>query len=498
MSTPARIPRRFLAAWAAVIATSSGTIAVSALPAAAAAEPPLRLVPAAPSITITHAAGELIWFESGVHVVAGEQPFEIWAQRSSYAAPIRAQRTYGKRVEPLPDGLVSSFAGLPRFTHVTLKNQAGATVLERDEDFCPNNGAVRTQPDAPASSPYPEGCSSNPFALGAVWGIQRRWGVPAGSPWWHREPAQLPDGTYTAEVRINTPYIRTFGIPAAHASVSVAVAVRTVAGEPPVERRRLGRESLSRRRAQGGRPAPAAVAAPTGVREVPQAQRPDLRALPAWSVRIGDDGAAGGRDRLWFNATVWTAGRSRLVVEGFRRTDHDVMDAYQYFYDENGKQTGHARIGTMEWDDRDGHQGWQYADFAAYRLLDARRRPVATIAADAACLADTDAVDYAIEFASWQPWTVEPHAVCGDRNALATRAVLNVGSGFTQAQFMPGQTFDITDRANGTYYLQVLANPHGRLFETDTTNNDSLRKIVLGGRPGARTVDVPPHQGIAG
>jgi hypothetical protein len=51
---------------------------------------------------------------------------------------------------------------------------------------------------------------------------------------------------------------------------------------------------------------------------------------------------------------------------------------------------------------------------------------------------------------------------------------------------------------NGTYYIEINANPDHRLIETDITNNISLRKLVLGGVPGARTVDVPPHGDVVG
>ena len=72
------------------------------------------------------------------------------------------------------------------------------------------------------------------------------------------------------------------------------------------------------------------------------------------------------------------------------------------------------------------------------------------------------------------------------------REVLDVGSGDTYTQYRPGQSFDITDLPNGTYHIQVIANPANRLQETDLKNNVSLRKVVLGGTPGARTVSVPP------
>ena len=79
---------------------------------------------------------------------------------------------------------------------------------------------------------------------------------------------------------------------------------------------------------------------------------------------------------------------------------------------------------------------------------------------------------------------------------MAVRQMLDFGWGDTYPSGLPGQSFDISDLPNGTYYIEVTANPDGLLHETDTSDNVSLRKVVLGGVPGARTVTVPPHEGI--
>ena len=63
-------------------------------------------------------------------------------------------------------------------------------------------------------------------------------------------------------------------------------------------------------------------------------------------------------------------------------------------------------------------------------------------------------------------------------------------------QERPGQAFDVTGLPNGTYWIEVLANPDGKLTESDRTNNTALRKVVLGGTAAARTVTVPPYEGI--
>ena len=76
------------------------------------------------------------------------------------------------------------------------------------------------------------------------------------------------------------------------------------------------------------------------------------------------------------------------------------------------------------------------------------------------------------------------------------RETLPVGWGDTYFQSLPGQSFDITGVPNGTYYIEVQANPLGLLREADSTNNVRMRKIILGGIPGHRTVTVPAWRGI--
>ncbi|TWJ24755.1 lysyl oxidase [Micromonospora endolithica] len=168
------------------------------------------------------------------------------------------------------------------------------------------------------------------------------------------------------------------------------------------------------------------------------------------------------------------------------------MDAYQYFYDDRGRQVGYAPVGTMEWDNRDGHEHWHFTDFAQYRLLDAAGKIAIRSGKEAFCLANTDAIDYTVPRANWQPTNSDLHTSCGEQTSLGIRQVLDIGSGDTYAQYLPGQSFDISDLPNGAYMIEITANPDRSLHETDTANNKSLRPVLLGGEPGARTVEVPP------
>ncbi|GAA2767819.1 lysyl oxidase family protein [Streptomyces paradoxus] len=233
---------------------------------------------------------------------------------------------------------------------------------------------------------------------------------------------------------------------------------------------------------------------PAGKPSVPDVPKPDLRSLPAYGITISDgDKDIPGKDYLAFSANVWNAGPAQLVVDGFRSPGKAKMDAFQYFYDAKGKQVGYTPTGTMEWDPRPGHVHWHFTDFASYRLLKADKKEAVRSGKEAFCLANTDAIDYTVKNANWHPYNTDLATACGEENSISVREVLDVGSGDTYTQDLPGQSFDITSVPNGTYYIQVLANPEKRLKETNLANNSALRKIVLGGTPGKRTVTVPAH-----
>ena len=85
------------------------------------------------------------------------------------------------------------------------------------------------------------------------------------------------------------------------------------------------------------------------------------------------------------------------MVDGFRNEDDpDHMDAYQYFYDADGNETGHMPVGEMHWHAQN-HQHWHFEDFARYRLLNADQTKAVRSTKQSFCLANTDAVDYTVE-----------------------------------------------------------------------------------------------------
>jgi hypothetical protein len=229
----------------------------------------------------------------------------------------------------------------------------------------------------------------------------------------------------------------------------------------------------------------------------PASALPDLVPLPSWGIRVAHvrkTKTHPASDQLNFGATVWV-GNAPLDVEGFRSNGSPVMKAYQSYW-QNGKVIGRARAGTMGFDSKKGHNHWHFEQFAKYQLLNSAKNLAVRSHKVGFCIAPTDPVDLAEPTAVWQPSFLGFGGQCGSMTALWVQEMMPVGWGDTYFQSVAGQSFDITRVPNGTYYVEVVANPEKVLHETDTSNDASLRKVILGGTRGHRTVRVPAYDGI--
>jgi Lysyl oxidase len=482
---------------AAAMIMPSGAAAVSDSPS-----PSLDVVVASDNVVIQRYEGEAAGLDMGVHLVA-KSTVEIHVRRDHYDRPVSAQvithadgRTSHRM---LPEGMVTGFDGLQHFAVLTVADASGKTVVTKDITLCPNSVfTTRTTVGAPDTSPYPEGCAANPFTLGAVWGIEQGWNAPL----YNFQSAFLDDGAYRATVTVGRAYQRFFGIAAEKAVVTIPFRIETVPSTLAASADAAGHghdgNSLRTTASMGAGYAQSRTDGMRSPQRTSRTLRPDLRALPAWGVQgssgTGPDGVT--RSYVDFSATVWNAGTSPLVVDGFRRAGSPLMDAYQYFIGPDGREVGHQRAGTMQWDPREGHNHWHFTDFARYSLLDDTQQAVLISGKEAFCLANTDLIDYTIPGAAWRPANVSLHTSCGTHTAIGVRQVLDIGNGDTYVQSLPGQSFDITDVPNGTYYIAVEANPEHVLAETSTTNNRTLRAIVISGPDGDRHVTALPYEGV--
>jgi Lysyl oxidase len=485
-----RRPRRGLRT-AAVAIAGLGLVA-AVIPAAAQAAgrsrataegPTVKLIAAQNTVTAQRFGG-MVFFDPGIWVASVGSALEFDVQRATYLKPLTISQVIhlpggGRTTRALPGSLLDGWVGLRNFVRLTIRNAKGKVVARELADFCPDTfDPERASPESPTTSTYPQQCESDPFQKADVWGITRGWAVDPFEQFFAPEPAfRLPLGTYRATVSIVRPYTGLLHISAADATATVRVKVVRGGGPVPVARTRRGAPLAS---------------LPSNVPDIKNAPRealPDLVPLPSWGINTA---RSRHQDFLDFGATVWIGGSSPLDVEGFRSHGSPTMLAYQYFW-RNGRLIGRARVGTMGFA---GYNHWHFQQFAKYRLLNASKAVAVRSHKEGFCIAPTDNVDLLLHGAVWQPSSVGLGGQCGSPTALWVQEYLPLGWGDTYIQDIPGQSFNITNVPNGTYYIEVIANPLKVLRESNMSNDISLRRIILGGRKGHRTVRVPAWHGI--
>lgn len=403
-------------------------------------------------------------------IIAGPDPFVVTLRRSAWTQPIVATWKSRNGDVILPSGVADQFwqNGLRDFVTQTVRGPGGKSYTAT-YSFCPFV-SKRSHVDAAATNRYPDDCPRNPYTNGQVIGLPAGWRDQA----WGTSTYDLPPGTYSMTTRIAPRYREMFGISAREAKrvTTLQVVPGTKPADAPtssVPTAKTPKRVLVGPKAHAARPTSPATKHWRG-------PRPDLVALPAHSIYVK-------RDQLHFAATVYNAGKSRLLVDGFKRSP-GVMDAYQYFFDQSGKEAGYVRTGDVRWDRNEGN--WGSTGVARLELRNADRKTVRS-SEPSACGSVSDPIDFTLPNANWLPEFGGYAEGCNYDKAKTLRADVEVGSGETYEDGGP-TTFDLRGLPNGSYYLAVTANPMGTLIESDTTNNVALRKIVIGGKPGARTV----------
>jgi hypothetical protein len=459
-----------------------------------AVKPQVRLIPAQDTITVNY-NGKYTYMDPGIWVTSQGAPLQFNVSRASYTKPVTISEVLGGSSRPLSASLLDRWNGLRDFFHLTVVNAKGKRVGNKTLTFCPDTyDPERATDGGPLTSPYPTSCGTfDPFPLGEVWGIAKDWGV---------DPAQgfgatfnLPVGTYKITESITRMYAGLLGIPAKDGSVTVTADVVKGSGccgpgccSAPVPASFVGSGKHFRPAAL-----PELSASVPTMTNPPASVLPDLVPLPSWGIRVSRSGKA---DLLSFGATVWIGGNGPLDVEGFRNNGSPVMPAYQYFFNSAGQVVGRARAGTMGFDSAKGHEHWHFQQFAEYQLLGASKKLVVRSTKVGFCIAPTDQVDLTLHAASWQPPALGFGGQCGSPTALWVQESLPVGWGDTYLQYVAGQAFDITNLKNGTYYIEITANPEHVLHEASTSNDVSLREVIISGTKGHRHVTVPAWNGI--
>ncbi len=490
MIRPGRGLRRAAAAGLAS-AVAAATLAGPALAGtqAAARGPVVKLIVAQNSITLMSSRGR-VYLDPGVYAASLGSALQFDVRRASYTKPITLTQVIyrpggGTTTRSLPGSLLDGFNGLRDFLRLSVANAAGKVVASFRPLFCLNFGPQRAVLDSARTNPYPPGCASDPFPKSLVMGLPRGWAAdPASfSPTFPPPTVRLAPGIYKVTAAIAPQYVRLLHVTAADATASVKLTVMKGRGKPSA----APTTAPARARTLAPLPRVPSLASP------PAAALPDLVPLPSWGISTSHTRT--GLDLLTFGATVWVGGNSPLDVEGFRSHGSPVMKAYQYFW-RGGHVIGRARAGTMGFDSQHGHNHWHFEQFARYTLLDSAKNLAVISHKVGFCIAPTDPVNLLAPHAVWQPPSIGLAGQCGSPTALWVQEMMPVGWGDTYLQSISGQAFDITSVPDGTYYIEITANPQHVLYESNTRNDVSLRKVILGGTPGHRTVKVPAWHGI--
>jgi hypothetical protein len=482
--------------WAAA---AVGVVMAASLPAGLATAqsqahhtgPTIKLVVAQKRLKLPQ-FGKIVYVNPGVYVAAYGSKLQFDVRRASYSKPLTITEIIrgrdGVTARPLPSWVINGWNGLARFLRLSITNSHGKTVGSRILGFCPNTGDLeRTNPNSAPNTPFPQECSSDPFELGMVEGLQRGWANdPLGAGYYFSGiPFKLKRGFYKVTVNIMRGWRKLLDVTPADGTATVHLrVVRSSQGCFPVCEHPQARHEKALPRL----PAVATMTSP------PKSDLPDLIPLPSWGITVQNNRPKHhpSTSYLDFGATVYIAGNARLDVEGFKSNGSSTMQAYQYFW-HNGRIVGRAKVGTMGYIS---YNGWHFQQFAKYRLLNARKSLVVRSHKVGFCIAPTDPVNMLLPHADWAPSYASETGDCGLPGALWAQETLPVGWGDTYFQYAPGQSFDITDLPNGTYYIEIIANPEHLLYESDTHNDISLRKIIISGTRGHRTVRVPALDGI--
>lgn len=447
--------------------------------------PRLALIAAQTTVTQSRSHG-YVSLDPGIWVASLGRDFRIEVRRASYTRPMAAiEVTRGprgrERRRRLPAWVLDGWNGLAHFFRFVVTDSRGRIAASASPTFCPNfPGAQRASPAGAVADSYPQSCSAlgNPFQLASVWGISNGWAADAFDLA-SSTGFQLAPGRYTLTATITAGYRRLFNVPLARATATVRLIVRNGRPSAPPSN-------------QPPTPPPTwrTTRAPL-LTKPPRAALPDLVSLPAWRV---NPYRSGHRDYMSFNAGVWVR-HAQLDVQGFRSNSSPVMRAYQYFW-RHGRVIGRIPAGTMGFDDQPGHHHWHFEQLARYRLQRPDGSVVAIDPKVGFCLGPSEAIDLLLPGVMFQPPFHEPAGGCGTPTNLWVDEELPPGWDDTYINSVAGQSFDITGVPNGRYQIAIVANPLGVLDETTTSNDTSLRTVILGGRRGDRTVRVPAWRGL--
>lgn len=419
-----------------------------------------------------------VWLSPQARLVAGTTPIEFRTSRTSYSQPVRTTWHRGEESGPV-NVSQKNLRKLYGLSTISIRDANGTVLKERALGSCLAGMTSPARMDAPTTSPYPNsGCPWNPFALGMVHGVQAGWSIPL---WENGLRIEARTSTLDMTITLGKAYADALGIPEADRSATTRVVVkRRGPGHRDAERTTDAKDPKAPNPELGPEPTTRAAGAPAG-------NEPDLRALPVGQVATARQGTL-----LRFETGVWNAGPGPLVVDGFREARTGSMTGYQQFYDANGDNAGHVRLGGNVF--RMSKNGWEWRTnmISGYRLVDRSGRTVDEASRSSLCAANVEIVDATVPRAIWKPFESPFNTSCETGSAMSVRYSIATGMGDYSYRWSRAEALDISKVPQGWYRLEVIANPTGTLMEADKANNTTSRAIWLGPVGPRREVKVAP------
>jgi hypothetical protein len=207
---------------------------------------------------------------------------------------------------------------------------------------------------------------------------------------------------------------------------------------------------------------------------------PDLKMRPPANFYIQN---TPNEKRLRFDTIVWNAGAGKFEVRMARPATATQMDVFQHIYRSDGSYRRVAVSGTHGFYAGDGHDHWHVFKLQEFTIspynatTKVTGTPVGRGAKTGFCFFDNVKRDLTLPGAPTTP----KYTHCGVKASTVVYEGLSVGWGDRYSATTAYQWIKINGLRDGTYRVQVIADPKNWFAEKADNNNTSSAYIRITG-----------------
>ena len=226
--------------------------------------------------------------------------------------------------------------------------------------------------------------------------------------------------------------------------------------------------------ARGDEP-PASPEREGGVKASAAELLPDIDPTAPTGLRIGADGSGG--FQLSYDATFDNFGAGPLRIDAHRPNTSGRMVADQVITRSDGSTELNPRVGELRFVESEDHRHWHFFRFMRYELV--RAADGAVVAPDRKtgfCIGDRYNTDPRVRLPGEPPmpgvFDVPPNndwCAQNDPDRLTLTMGLSVGYGDNYLAYLDGQSIEVSDVPEGSYYL--VHRVEAAVRESDYSNN---------------------------